>query len=155
MGAFPGGFLGSEATSERAILSIFRTMKTTTTTLLACVALIWSATTMAQTNRTSGFTADLETTWAEWQQDEKRMAFWKEHGWVFEETVKQLQDRNAPWWPAETQPWSDGEVLPSELPEGVEPDFMNYRTWNVQGGTFHLVSLIRLETLFARSSSSH
>ena len=130
-------------------------MKTTATTLMAAVALMWSAAAGAQTNRTSGFTASLETTWAEWQQDEKRMAFWKEHGWVYEETIKQLQDRNAPWWPDATEPWADGEVLPSELPEGVEPDPMNYRTWNVQGGTFHLISLIRLETLFARFGASH
>lgn len=107
----------------------------------------------AQTNQTNGFVANLETSWDAWQQDPKRMAFWETRGWVYEATVKQLQDRNAPWWPAATAPWEDGVVTPDELPEGVEPDAMQYRTWNVEGGTFHLVSLIRLETLFARSGN--
>ena len=80
------------------------------------------------------------------------MAFWETRGWVFEPTIKQLQDRNAPWWPVEAHPWEDGVLKPSELPTGVEPDPMNYQTWNVEGGTLHLVSLIRLETFYARSN---
>ena len=109
---------------------------------------------IAQTTRPNAFVADLETTWSEWQQDPNRMAFWETRGWVFEPTIKQLQDRNAPWWPVEAHPWEDGVLKPSELPTGVEPDPMNYQTWNVEGGTFHLVSLIRLETLYARSNGS-
>lgn len=109
----------------------------------------------AQTDRTSGFIPDLETSWQVWQDDPKRLAFWEEHGWIYEPAIKQLQDRNAPWWPVDAQPWEDGILEPRELPEGVVPDAMKYQTWNVPGGTFHLVSLTRLETMLARSGAQH
>ena len=134
-------------------MSIFRMMITKAHhILLALLFMGLASATFAQSPRPSAFIADLETTWSEWQQDAKRMEFWKSNGWVFEETIKELQDRNAPWWPLEDIPWADGELSPEELPEGVEPDALHFQTWNVPGGTFHLLSLVRLETLFARSN---